>query len=44
MKGRRGRVLCLLAISLWVVSLVFLKGSEAWAAQEVEEETCFKGV
>lgn len=30
--------------SSWVLSLVFLKGSEAWAAQEVEEETCFKGV
>lgn len=35
--GDRGRVLCLLGLSLWVLSLVFLKGCRAWAAREVEE-------
>lgn len=33
----RGRVLCLRSISLRVPNLVFLKGSEVWAAEEVGE-------
>lgn len=39
--GGRGCVLCLLGISLWVLNLVFLKDSEAWAAQEMGEETYY---
>lgn len=39
--GGRGCVLCLLGISLRVLNLVFLKDPEAWAAQEIGEETYF---
>ena len=33
----RGHVLCLLGIAPWVLKVVFLKGSEIWAAEEAGE-------